>query len=141
MSVIPGQEDPHLPFDRDPRGLSCFFLDGSHSFINFNAANQFKIAWNALDHPNLVAINLFLNQRYGIVDKDKVSRWKNYKVMVHTNDDEFTHYWMDDVTFQINWGNSVDIPVDAHDYPMIPRDPAVTHDQELAADQENVWTG
>jgi deoxycytidine triphosphate deaminase len=140
MSVEIGQENPQTPFNRDPRGFRAYMLDGSIIRQEVNSPNQFKNRWNSLDHTNLVAVNLFQNQRYGRVDKDKVARWKNYKTMIHTNDDEFTHYWMDDTSLQIALGNSVDIPANAHSYPTIVRDPSITRAAELLAFEDNLWS-
>ncbi len=139
MSVVIGQENPGQAFNKNTAGYRAYMLDDSIEEVDNNSDQQFKNAWNALDHPNLVAVNMFQNQRYGRFDRDAVAKWFNYKIFVKTNDADNTWYWLTDDDLQLNWGLAVDIPVDAHAYPMIVRDPSVTHDQELLADKDNTW--
>jgi hypothetical protein len=139
MSVEIGQENPGQAFNKNTAGYRAYMLDDTIEVQDVLSNQAFITKWNQLDHANLVAVNMFQNQRYGRFDRDAVAKWFNYKVMVHTNDADNTWYWLTDDDIQLNWGLAVDIPVDAHAYPMIVRDISVTHDQELLADKDNTW--
>jgi len=142
MSVTPGQENPGQAFERRAAGFRAYMLNGDIITEDLNADIVFKMAWNNLDHANLVSVVLFQNQRFGVLnDVDGQDRWKNYRILIHTNteSEDATHYWMDDTTLLIEEGFSSDIPPGAHDYPMVIRDGAITAPQQLLAFLDVQW--
>ncbi len=141
MSIVHGQENPRQSFDRKAAGFRAYMLDGSIIRQDNQSDNQFKVKWNQLDHANVVSIVLFQNQRFGKHDSDGVDRWKNYRILIHTNteSEDATHYWLDDDTLLIAEGFSSDIPPNAHDYPMVVRDYALTKAQQMLAFNDTVW--
>ncbi len=141
MSVVVGQENPGQAFVRRAAGFRAYMLNGDIISADLSADIVFKIAWNNLDHANLVSVVLFQNQRFGVYESDGVLRWRNYRFLIHTNtdSDDATNYWMDDNTMLIEEGFSSDIPPGAHDYPMVIRDYSLIAAIQLLAFNDVVW--
>ncbi len=111
--MVIGQTDPHLPFNREPLELTAFFLDGSEETVEFRNAAQFIMAWKNLDHPNLISIVLLQKQTY----TNRKKGLRNYRQLIFTNDSETTHYWLEKDGWEIQDGDSIDIPDGSSAFP------------------------
>ena len=127
--MVIGQHNPKSPFNREPLELTAYFLDGSETTIEFRDKTQFFTAWQNLDHPNLISIVLLQKATYG-QRINKVEETRNYRMLIFTNDDDFTHYWMDEAGFEIREGNSADIPLGASAFPKNERASTITIDNK-----------
>jgi len=115
--MVIGQHNPKSPFNREPLELTAYFLDGSETTIEFRDKEQFFTAWQNLDHPNLISVVLLQKATYGIKYDRRAEETRHYRLLIFTNDSEFTHYWMDEDGFELQEGNSADIPIGASAFP------------------------
>jgi len=133
MSVVIGQEFPENPVDTTPIGMIVYYDDGTEDKITYQNTMQFNVAFKQLDATKIVSINLIQVGRYGRYDTDGVARYYHYRLLIHTNDDETTTYWLTKDGKKIQEGNNVDVPDGAESKPKKFVDPDPILDIELKA--------